>query len=331
MANKHVTHQSGHQLVVTLIFVSEGPRLLRRRAVELFGPEPADRQTRIMVTLPPEAASDPSVVRALIEDGMNLARINCAHDDADAWAAMIGHVRAASAAFGRVCLVAMDLPGPKVRTGPLADGPRVIKLRPTRDTLGRVTAPARCWLTSAESPHPPPQSGLIVLPMPETWLAGLNVDDRIELADTRGARRHLVVETTDASGTLIATWHTAYIATGTVMRTRAGEAATVATLPPLEQFLTLRRGDSLTLTRDCSPAPVTQNGPARIGCTLPEAFGRVRVGHAVHLDDGKMRARSSRSTMTSSPSASPTPRSRAHDCARPRASTCQTRFCRSPR
>jgi len=129
----------------------EGPRLLRRRAVELFGPEPADRQTRIMVTLPPEAATDPSVVRALIEDGMNLARINCAHDGADAWAAMIGHVRAASAAVGRVCLVAMDLPGPKVRTGPLADGPRVIKLRPTRDALGRVTAPARCWLTQPKA------------------------------------------------------------------------------------------------------------------------------------------------------------------------------------
>ena len=267
---------------------AEGPRLLRRRAVELFGPEPADRQTRIMVTLPSEAASDPSLVLALVEHGMNLARINCAHDDAAAWAAMIGHVRAASAATGRECRVAMDLPGPKVRTGPLADGPRVIKLRPTRDTLGRVIAPARCWLTPAESPHPPPHPGLPVLPLPETWLTGLGVDDRIELADTRGARRHLVVETTEQSGTLIAAWRTAYIATGTVLRTRAGEVAPAGTLPPTEQFLTLRRGDSLTLTRDCSPAPVTQDGPARIGCTLPEAFGRVRVGHAVHLDDGKM-------------------------------------------
>jgi len=119
-------------------------------------------------------------------------------------------------------------------------------------------------------------------------LAAMCVEDRIELADTRGARRHLVVETTDETGTLIATWHTAYMATGTVMRTRAGGVAEVGTLPPLEQFLTLRRGDSLTLTRDCSPAPVTPDAPARIGCTLPEAFGRVQVGHAVHLDDGKM-------------------------------------------
>jgi pyruvate kinase len=266
----------------------EGPRLLRRRAVQLFGPEPADRQTRIMVTLPAEAASDPTLVLALVEDGMNLARINCAHDGIDVWAAMIGHVRAASAATGRECLVAMDLSGPKVRTGPLTDGPRVIKLRPTRDKLGRVTAPARCWLTPAENPVPPPHPGLSVLQMPESWLNGLCVEDRIEVADTRGARRHLVVETTDASGTLIATWHTAYIATGTVLRTRAGEGATVGTLPPLEQFLTLRRGESLTLTRDCSPAPVTLDAPARIGCTLTEAFGRVQPGHAVHLDDGKL-------------------------------------------
>lgn len=50
----------------------------------------------------------------------------------------------------------------------------------------------------------------------------------------------------------------------------------------------MQRGDSLVLTRDCTPAPVTNDGVKRIGCTLPEAFGQVRVGHAVHLDDGKM-------------------------------------------
>lgn len=110
---------------------------------------------------------------------------------------MIATFERPTAATGRVRLVAMDLPGPKVRTGPLTDGPRVIKLRPTRDKLGRVTAPARCWLTPAENPVPPPRPGLQVLQMPESWLTALCVEDRIELADTRGARRHLVVETTD--------------------------------------------------------------------------------------------------------------------------------------
>ena len=76
--------QSGEPRGAVMGF-GEGPRLLRRRAVELLGPEPDDRQTRIMVTLPPEAAISESLVVDLVEQGMNLARINCAHDDPAAW------------------------------------------------------------------------------------------------------------------------------------------------------------------------------------------------------------------------------------------------------
>jgi pyruvate kinase len=266
----------------------DGPRLLRRHAVELLGPEPVDRQTRIMVTLPTEAATNGALVQSLIEQGMNLARVNCAHDDARAWAAMIANVKRASAATGLGCRVAMDLPGPKVRTGQLEDGPRVIKLRPGRDVLGRITAPAWCWLGASENPIPPPEPGMPLLPLPAAWLAGLSVGERIEFADTRGSRRHLTVESTHRGAVLVSARQTAYIAAATVLRSRAGDRATVADLPPTEQFLTLHRGDSLMLTRDCTPAPVIEGGLARIGCTLPEAFGQVQIGHAVHLDDGKM-------------------------------------------
>ena len=34
-----------------------------------------------MVTLPSEAADDRSLVRSLFQKGMEIARINCAHDD----------------------------------------------------------------------------------------------------------------------------------------------------------------------------------------------------------------------------------------------------------
>ncbi|EUA34657.1 pyruvate kinase, barrel domain protein [Mycobacterium xenopi 3993] len=70
--------------------------------------------------------------------GMNIARINCAHDDVAAWRAMARHVRQAAASVGTTCLVAMDLAGPKLRTGPLAPGPRVVKLHPYRNALGEV-------------------------------------------------------------------------------------------------------------------------------------------------------------------------------------------------
>jgi pyruvate kinase len=138
--------------------IDEGAELLRRRTLELLGAQPDHRLTRIMVTPPSEAATSPELVHDLVQRGMNITRINCAHDDRDEWRAMAIHVRQAAAAAGTTCLVAMDLGGPKLRTGPLQPGPRVARLRPGRDALGQVVAPARAWLTSAQDPADPPRS-----------------------------------------------------------------------------------------------------------------------------------------------------------------------------
>ncbi|HEY9265002.1 MAG TPA: pyruvate kinase, partial [Mycobacterium sp.] len=164
----------------------EGPELLRRRAIELLGPAPSERDTRIMVTLPSSAATDPDLVLALVTRGMNLARINCAHDDPDAWRAMAGHVRRASELTGRSCLVAMDLAGPKLRTGPIQPGPRVIKVRPTRDALGRVVTPARVWLTADDDPAPAPGTAMASVPVPGEWLARRRDGDVVHMHDARG-------------------------------------------------------------------------------------------------------------------------------------------------
>ena len=80
---------------------------LAQRNLALFGPAPDGRDTRIMVTLPSEAATDAALVRTLVQAGMDVARINCAHDDADAWQAMAAHVRAAAAEAGRPVRVMM--------------------------------------------------------------------------------------------------------------------------------------------------------------------------------------------------------------------------------
>jgi pyruvate kinase len=96
----------------------DGAALLIGQADALLGPRPAGRDVRIMVTIPSEAASDLALVRSLVERGMNVARINCAHDDARTWARMVSTIRDAADLAGRPCLVQMDLGGPKLRTGP---------------------------------------------------------------------------------------------------------------------------------------------------------------------------------------------------------------------
>jgi pyruvate kinase len=104
-----------------------GPAQLVANADVLLGPAPSGRTVRIMVTLPAEAARNPALVIALVSRGMNVARINCAHDDAPTWAAMAAAIREAVRITGRTCLVQMDLGGPKLRTGACN---REILLRP---------------------------------------------------------------------------------------------------------------------------------------------------------------------------------------------------------
>ena len=199
---------------------NEGLELLEQRTVELLGPRPHDRVTRIMVTLPSSAATDPAMVSDLVQRGMNIARINCAHDDPEAWRAMARHVRQAAESTGTPCLIAMDLAGPKLRTGPLQPGPRSIKLRPRRNILGQVLAPARAWLTAAGEPSEPPEAGMPSLPVPHQWLSRRKSGDVLHLRDTRGSKRRLVLDghdqTVPASGGFVATANkTTYLATGT--------------------------------------------------------------------------------------------------------------------
>jgi len=276
------------------VTIEQGSIILRQRTVELLGHQPEHRTTRIMVTLPSEAATDPDLVRGLIQRGMNIARINCAHDNVRAWRAMAHHVREPAASSGMTCLVAMDLGGPKLRTGPLQPGPRVVKLRPQRDDLGQVVAPARAWLTSTEQPANPPEPGMVSLTVPRDWLANRDSGDVVVLKDARGSKRELVLEAFDsvgdAPGFLITARKTTYLQTRTVLYTKdSGEAGEIGKLPATEQSLELSAGDLLQLTRDCSPAP--GKGVLRIGCTLPEAFDYARLGDMMHFDDGKLSGR----------------------------------------
>ena len=96
-----------------------------------------------MVTMSGEAAYGPDLIRGLVEGGMGIMRINCAHDSPPTWERMVKHLRQAERELGKRCLVSFDLAGPKLRTGPIAPGPAVVKLRPTRHAMGQVTDPAR--------------------------------------------------------------------------------------------------------------------------------------------------------------------------------------------
>lgn len=95
-----------------------GIQRLRAHTERLFGGD--SKGTRIMVTLPSEAANEPELHVQLLNAGMHIARINCSHDNPEVWDAMLRLLRDGCQKTGKSCKVYMDLPGPKLRTGAIA-------------------------------------------------------------------------------------------------------------------------------------------------------------------------------------------------------------------
>ena len=82
------------------------------------------RRAKIVCTLGPAVGSYESI-KALVEAGMDVARLNFSHGSHDDHAQNYRWVRQASDETGRGVGILADLQGPKIRLGTFADGPVV--------------------------------------------------------------------------------------------------------------------------------------------------------------------------------------------------------------
>ncbi|TYP84921.1 pyruvate kinase [Blastococcus xanthinilyticus] len=80
------------------------------------------RRAKIVCTLGP-ATSSAEQVTALVESGMDVARLNFSHGSHEDHAVAYGRVREASDRIGHAVAILADLQGPKIRLGTFADGP----------------------------------------------------------------------------------------------------------------------------------------------------------------------------------------------------------------
>ena len=268
--------------------IIENKKLLKRNTKLLFGYKSKKRRTRIMVTLPGVAAEDPDFIYRLLNLGMNSARINCAHDEPETWELMI-----------QKCRVMMDLGGPKLRTGNIVQGPKVIHIKPKRNTFGRVTRPAQIWI-APPGINPPQDNADAIIPIDEEWLSKLKKGNTISFTDTRGKRREINISNKEGEGRWGICYDSAYVETGSFLNLKkekqSGEVIMkVGELLPIEESITLFPGDLLILHKypeDGEPAQYDENGniiqPAHISCTLPEIFDDVKTGEPIFFDDGKI-------------------------------------------
>ena len=287
------------QLEPPVLDYETAQQLLEDHTEALLGHQPADRDVRIMVTMPSKAAQNYRFIHDLVESGMNCMRINCAHDDVAAWSNMIKNLRKAEEATNNSCRIIMDLAGPKLRTGALEPGPAVLKLRPKRDQFGKVVLPVRVWLTYQEAPALTLTTTYQTLQVNRDWLAQLTIGNRIKFKDAREAARTLKVIEVKKEGCWAEAKKSAYIIPSTILKVRSDKGielkSGVCVLPTREIALHLQTSDLLILAKELKygrPAEVDDDGlvlsPAIIGFPFPEVFEDVKTGEPIWFDDGKI-------------------------------------------
>jgi len=277
--------------------IHDGRNTLEQNAAAVLGPLPPGNKTRIMVTMPGEAAQEPGLIRDLLKNGMSIMRINCAHDEPAVWLQMVRHLRQAERELSLKCLVSFDLGGPKLRTGPIKPGPSILKWRPKKDVSGQVVSAARVRLCN-NSPAKV-ASGETVVCVAGMLAARARPGDQVHLVDARGRKRTLRVTQANGSDCLCEAHTTAYVTPHIPLELHRNNRLilhdAVGEVPPLAQAILLRAGDTLDIFKGEAPghpAVLDADGrvatPARVGCSLPEVFQSVRPGQRVFLDDGRI-------------------------------------------
>jgi pyruvate kinase len=85
------------------------------------------RRTKIVATIGP-ASREPATLLRMVQAGMDVARLNYSHGTLDEHAETVRRVRDAAGRAGRPVAILQDLPGPKLRIGPLRDD--IVELKP---------------------------------------------------------------------------------------------------------------------------------------------------------------------------------------------------------
>lgn len=276
--------------------IKKGKKLQKSNTRRLLGYRSQNRRVRIMVTQPTEAAYNYPIVYQMVKNGMNCARINCAHDNPEVWLKIINHVKRASASLQRKVKIAMDLAGPKIRTGEIKPGAKVRRFTPIRDEEGNILEPIilHCVPYNEFEAEKMP----VAIPVDPDWITKLGEGEKIDVTDTRNKKRSFMVVQKTGQSAVLNGYETAYLGTGVKLNASEAGPTEIRELPPIEHVLLLRVGDIFTIHKDPKlgePAIFDKQGRvikrAHVSCQLSEIFDVVKVGDPVLFDDGKIQAK----------------------------------------
>ncbi len=277
--------------------IKESKKQLNDNTNTLFGPKPSKRRTRIMVTLP-EQHDDPALmIGKLYRAGMDCARINCAHGDKQSWKILIDAVKTQTYGRKRPCKIAMDLAGPKIRTGEMQQGEQVVHIKPYRNNLGMVEKPATVLIAPPDAILPKKQADAVV-PVDEFFIKTIKRGDSIEFTDSRGKHCKIIIIRKQGHVRWGISNQSAFLKSGTPLRitTPQGlQTAKVSYILPIQNAITLFQGDQIRLHASPEPGEAEQRDEhgniiriAHIACASPEVLKQVKPKQSVFFDDGQI-------------------------------------------
>lgn len=271
--------------------IKKSKRRLKKHVRRLLSRRPKGRSSRIMVTMPAEAASNPKLITRMMLAGMNVARINCAHDSPKEWKRIIDNIHNTSKELDAPCVISMDLGGPKIRTGPIEEGPQIRKIRPRKNVRGKIIKAARLWMAPSNDVE-----ARNYLPVAD--ISKIKEKSFLHFRDTRNKQRVLKILDVHENGCWAAIKRTSYFETGMPLFLESElihPICTIGDLPHIQGSIYLVPGDHLRLLKKhiiASHRSMGSNedspGPIEIHCTNSTVLGQVKEGEPVLFDDGKL-------------------------------------------
>lgn len=276
----------------------EGEKIILENSESLLGKGPENRRSRIMVTMPSEAANDYTFVQELLQNDVNCIRVNCAHDNSEDWKKMISHVQSASDKLNKECKILMDLAGPKIRTGKISGAENLIKIKPNKDDKGNILEPAQIIISLKPNNNNEEIKNHIQVTDPK-FIKKAKKCDTLSFIENRGKNRYANILETSEDSILIELYKTTYISEKTIFTLeKKGEPiykTSPVNLPLLESPILLSKGDTIIVHAENKAGEESMYDKnknlireAHIPCTEPEVFKHVKKGERILFDDGKI-------------------------------------------
>ncbi|PWU81578.1 MAG: hypothetical protein DLM72_06220 [Candidatus Nitrosopolaris wilkensis] len=293
--------------------------LLGKRSKLIFGSPSKGRRTYIMVTLDSTDIYQHELIEQLLENGMDLVRINCAHNTDKEWNLIIKTIREAEERLVQRqkgtrsrCMILMDLGGPKIRTGPMELKVRPLKISVPKDKYGRAVRFVEGFLDSEASYTElvdqvtglSPSTFVIAISTGDgRGLGSLQKDQKITFKDAHDEHQRAitVLERTSPTRVRIGLEQTAYLKEGIKLECQTNSSNnkkysfTVRAIKPQPIELKVEAGNVLRLYRDArlghsGAGSGSDSKTAAISCTYPQVLEQVKIRHRIFIDDGKIEA-----------------------------------------